>query len=273
MFTLTGSYCQSGNIETFFNFSWDKWELRECDSIKNDFLRNHEFVKNLQAIPFIKKSEISKNTHVIDINLDGEYEIVYSGNVGIESDVFVLFQKNNKSYKEIFKTFGNIINLEKSNVLSPLQIVVYNEGCCGNEDDYLEYYSVMCSNENGLEVQLAKVINYFKGTVLPEKIVDPIAFYVVKEKYNLRTDPIIDNSEEPYHPRIIQGNVIEIFVKEDKGYAISEIIDETGRVWWFVIMKTKKMYQSEIDGENYPLYVMGWMSSRFLARKFPEKSK
>ena len=87
---------------------------------------------------------------------------------------------------------------------------------------------------------------------------------VLNSPYYLRATPEIINDEFHYHYE--KGNIIAEFSKGDTGYALDQRTDNTGRVWYFVIMNPPQgngFHNYDIDRHEKWL---GWMSSRFLDR-------
>ena len=106
------------------------------------------------------------------------------------------------------------------------------------------------------------------STIFPSEYdIEPILFEVKNEMYYLRLAPVIDNEKMNYEINI-KGNVIAEYGLGAKGYALAEKKDDTGRIWWFVIMLNnnlpiKSMFSEGSNNEN-KFYSIGWMSSRYL---------
>jgi hypothetical protein len=87
----------------------------------------------------------------------------------------------------------------------------------------------------------------------------------------LRVQPEINNSYNNLpEDEIIDGNTAAIFPIDSRGFAIAEETDDTGRVWWFVIMENN---ESLIKSNLYPgnnkvmgYRTLGWMSSRYVRK-------
>ena len=104
----------------------------------------------------------------------------------------------------------------------------------------------------------------------PGKAISRALFKTITEEYKLRLEPFINDTSTSSYPELVQGNTIAIYPKESLGYALSQQQDDTGRIWWFVIMKnnlkpiSSVMYSGFYENDDY--YSCGWMSSRFLKK-------
>lgn len=79
-------------------------------------------------------------------------------------------------------------------------------------------------------------------------------------------NPYIDSSQKYNEDLHINGNIVQTYTKGSKGYAISERVDSSGRVWWFVVMLNNlNLNGSFSEGSNNSItnYSIGWMSSRY----------
>lgn len=103
---------------------------------------------------------------------------------------------------------------------------------------------------------------------LPDKRMPTKRFVVRNDKYKLREQPVIDDKhdeqESDFEGMPIYGNALAEFGKGSKGEAIAEKPDETGRVWWFVIMDGDAKVEYDRFYGDQKASKAGWMSSRFL---------
>jgi hypothetical protein len=70
-------------------------------------------------------------------------------------------------------------------------------------------------------------------------------------------------------PDMFGNNIVAIFPKGAKGIALAEHKDETGKIWWFVIMGREPLPKTKIsnNSSNFPIrQLSGWMSNDYLKR-------
>ena len=106
-----------------------------------------------------------------------------------------------------------------------------------------------------------------QNTELPtNELKEPVRFEIENEIYHLRATPKIDTTNLWYEGHEGEDNIIAELKKGDKGKAIGESTDSTGRIWWFVEIDPEfKPNKSHFyDLEERPTKVTGWMSSRFV---------
>jgi len=209
--------------------------------------------------------------HVVDIDRDGLKDIVYSGMCGIDGSATVIFRNNGESFDELLFVIGRIHQVPDFNSNLPFSFTLRNYACCGGFTSVFEKYILV--NENGnYSYKLQTREDYVSETVFPEAYFEkPIAFKTVREKYNLRFSPAIDDTSEVARPYEDYGNTVRSYPANSIGYAIAAKKDETGRIWWFVRMDNKTAkgleYTSKVgDNSEEPTFSLGWMSSRFVER-------
>jgi len=236
------------------------YKKSEIKKIKDDLL---EYLKENEIL-----EESLSNFHFIDYDLNGVIDIVYSGDAGTETKRTIVFKLGeNGIYSKIFDKFGVLISIYQISKFTPLTFVLKENPCCGNNQITYEIYQPINQGDK-IELQASSKYCAIIGTELPKTLIDnPILFEVKNELYYLRLTPAVDN--EKFNEELnITGNIIAEYTIGAKGYAILERQDETGRVWWFVLMVNnnkplKSMMDTGSNNEN-EYYSIGWMSSRYL---------
>ncbi len=88
----------------------------------------------------------------------------------------------------------------------------------------------------------------------------PSRFHILMSSYNLRCKPLVD--PRPFDPEYEQNsNSIALYEKGDRGIAIGDKADATGRIWWLVVIESPPKTKLRGIKESH---LIGWMSSRYL---------
>jgi hypothetical protein len=247
-----------------------KWVIKKN---KNEKLRILDYVKENEDLSWVfysfehGDSTCLDNFYVVDFNNDGISDILYYGNVGGESNNLILLigQADNK-YKLVIRLLGRLVVVSENDGFSPLSFVIYNHACCAGVIDHLEKYVPIWNNsEFNYSVQY-KYAFYYTVKLPKIRFEKPKGFKTINQKYNLRLNPFVDDTIVLDHDEI--GNICAEYPKGSEGIAIAEQIDETGKVWWFVMMKNnlKPNWSLYVKGDNndLPAYFLGWISKSYL---------
>jgi len=214
-------------------------------------------------------SSCIKMLHVVDFNCDGISDLIYNGFVGAESNR-VIFMKGNSdgTYSDVIGLWGRLIEISDFDGFSPLSFTIYNYACCAGVINHIERYTpIWKQSDFGYELQ-GKYSMYYSVDLPKVRFEKAIGFKTENEKYFLRLNPFINDTILLDHDE--EGNKFAEYPKDSEGIAIAEQIDETGRVWWFVMMKNniKPNWSLYVNGDNNEskAYYLGWISSRFVKR-------
>lgn len=206
--------------------------------------------------------------HLIDIDNDNVDEIIYNGYSGSEGEMVLILKQIDNKYSIIQTFFGRIVNIEKENDFQNLTVLDYS--CCGGYVDHIQFFKYDADLNNYI---IGRDLAKLEIMADDASYVKPIKFEVVRDQYNLRFNPkIVPNlNSANYDFDLIQNqNISAIYSKGATGTAIAENIDETGRIWWLVIMNDNYLIQSifyEGNNECYSYQLIGWMSSKYLKRQ------
>ena len=246
-------------------FDWSEYELRSFDS--TDLERIFPIVKNL---PLRSKSDALNHLdyfHLIDFNNDYKMDIFYNGWTGGEGEMLQVIKNNGSNFEIIQTIYGSVQDLKiENNQVTEIEILDY--ACCAGYVDHFQLWKKDgTTNFVGIN-DLALIV----GTPIPsDQFENPIRFRVKNDRYNMRVEPEIRELEEnnaSFDP--IDGqNISASFTTGDTGTAIAKKVDETGRIWWFVIMDNmphaefpKLFYGGNNDIFRYK--PVGWISSRYV---------
>ncbi len=214
---------------------------------------------------------------LLDLDTDGHEELVYSGpylnlsNCGTgEGTATYIWRLTASGPTEQFRAYAFIQEIGASEHGSTHATLHY-PGCCG-EFVMTWTFIRIASGGNRLAVDTTNGILTTWMTVQggwERWLETPIPFVVTRSRYNLRYAPVIDDtSGGPLEMVGRSSNLLAVFHAGDRGLALAESHDTTGRLWWLVLMDPaipdSSVTTSAIDLLRYRW--VGWMSSRYLRR-------
>ena len=257
------------NLPPFdYKYNMD-WNTYETEKVSTELIES--IFETIKGNPYTELKYFIQNIdkfHLIDIDGDNRNEIVYNGFNGSEGEMILIIESSASGYQISLKVFGRIVDI--SNNKKPSEFIVLDYSCCGGYVTHLETFQYNSKLES---FEIVKSLAKIDETVLPKTQIEPVKFKVLNEKYNLRFSPEIvtglKSGSFDFDP-IENQNIIAVYSTGDTGTAIAESIDETGRVWWFVIMdsypdKSKSVFykgNNKFDSYN----PVGWISNRFVEK-------
>lgn len=265
------SHIQAQTQEVFIKqaFDWQKIDVEIDQGTKDKIIHRVLQEPSFGRIKNIAFEYIADNFHFLDLNGDKELDVVYNGGYGGENEIIHLIITKNKEFIVSDPLFGLVTDfqvLEKQ-----IDLKIYDYGCCAQLVDVYSKYEVHFDNEK-IEFKNLYAYSRIKETQNPEDFTKEIRFEVQNDGYKLRAQPeIITDYYGLPEEAIIDGNTLAIYPKSSTGTAIAEKMDQTGRLWWFVIMDNNyKPISSLFNNGNNTISgykCAGWMSSRFLTVK------
>lgn len=268
LFILIYSIESHGQIKEFLlgkELNLDSWIDKETDKAR--------FVKNVFSQGFFEGFNLDddyyKDFYVIDFDVDGIIDLLFYGYAGSESKQIILFQNDGSKFTSVFDAMGSLYYVSNNNGFEPLEFAVHHYGCCGDIIDVIEIYKPI-QHSNTFNYYLSNKIALINGTKLPkDKFVAPVAFETINPTYILRSEPKINNETGTYpEPIELLGNQVAVYPPKSNGTAYAYEIDETGRKWYFVIMKNNIKPIQSIFHKGYnnktPYCSFGWISSRYI---------
>lgn len=201
--------------------------------------------------------------HVLDINNDGLLDVAYSGVYAEGTATFFYLNKGLK-HEQSDMIPGEVVRIERLPLSNYLEIKTHLRPCCVGSVHTHSIYLV--HSNNGLKVSNLDNVDFYEDTLEPNESIKKTRFVTTRPEYKLRVTPEIAANFDKWIESI-DGNTVAIYPKGSRGIAIAESTDETGRIWWFVIMdnnvqpiKSLMYYNNNPKGSKS----MGWMSSRFV---------
>ncbi len=250
------------------NDHWFIW--RQADNAETKKI----IQKNIEHFDFINDElpdGVIDNFHLIDVDRDNDLDFVYNGWTGGESKLLVFYLAKNGAFSKSFSTWGTLedVSQNKDDIFT---MYVNLPGCCGDYE-IRDYKIKTIVEKDSLTFDFFETKIRHGDTNAPTTFFkEPINFEIINDSYYLRVTPEIDTTNYFFPGEGPAGNSYITFQAGDKGRALGEKTDDSGRVWWYVEMnENKKHSRDEINGTKVFPKFMGWMSSRFLKIKNDKK--
>lgn len=248
-------------------FQWSDFELRDFDS--TDLEKIFPIIQNL---PFRNKADALNHLelfHLIDYNNDHKIDVLYNGWTGGEGEMLQIIKNTGSEYEISQTIYGAVKDLKiEDNKITEIEILDY--ACCAGYVDHLQLWQLNGYSQYSAVNDLALIV----GTEIPSQTFDnPFKFEIKNEQYNMRIEPKIKELKEnnnDFDP-INEQNISASFTTGNTGTAIAQKEDDTGRVWWLVIMDQMPSNQFPMlfyEGNNdiYSYKPVGWISSRYVQK-------
>ena len=215
------------------------------------------------------EDDLENDLHVIDLNADGLYDIVFDGQSGGEPREISIYLNTGDNFENVLTVQQGISKMKFDNgVLS--ELIIRDWGCCAEILETIKVYKV---EENGkfLIFKLLNKFQYIDQTKLPQDFwVESKTVKIVNIDYNIRFSPEINDTTDFYIFGKTVGNIVGKLSKGNLVTAIAESADTTGRVWYFVIINPKihikesLFYDATYEEKSFKC---GWISSRYVEVK------
>jgi hypothetical protein len=202
-----------------------------------------------------------------DFSGDGNDDLIFISYCGGEEYRNYFWVKKENKYYYSGLAMGTLVKLYRTGDSKSLSVVTRGGFCCLGYIGFINLYTPMIDNQV-FKYKLEKSVREVGQMVLPDNRMPAKRFVVKNDKYKLREQPVIDDKydeqESDFEQKPVYGNALAEFNKGSKGEAIAEKPDETGRVWWFVIMDPDAKAEYNRFYGDQKASKAGWMSSRFL---------
>jgi hypothetical protein len=251
-----------------YSFEWSGYEVMEEYEVKLKFV---EFVESKGLLKDERKAfenreeEFRFSIRAVDLNDDNLADIIYQGPYMGEGSIVYIFIQTNSGFEKVFTTQQGIVAVdwqdEKIN-----KLYVKNWGCCADPNLTNSVYQVSYLNSVPTFNLIWQSVELRSFVTKPKQTILPIRFEIINEEYRLRANPWIDDITENRFQGIT-GNTIGILKSGMKGTAYAVAEDESGRVWWYVLIdKEYELDNAYINYEYHEFkpYLLGWISSRYV---------
>ena len=253
-------------------FDWKPYEQKN-DILIRSFINTHkdiftQFKQNDPYSPTIQ--DLIKSLHLLDLDKDGNNEIIFDGPSGGEANEVMIFQKINQKYEIILTEIQNIDTIEWE--ANKPKIYISDWGCCAAYTGTEKIFTMTKAKNGKIEfTKIYQALAFYPDRKPDSLFTTPIRFKVNVDNYKLRFAPRFDDSTAQQWDEEgakSTGNVIANLPVNSTGYAIGFKTDKSGRHWWYVeIDENSKLRNLKLyTDDKFPAKVIGWTSSNFLER-------
>lgn len=241
---------------------WEKIEITQSDSLLNNLFQMNPDLRNKNNDLMDLQRDYS---HIVNLNNDQYPDLIVYWTALLNENMLEIYLNTGNELKRLIRRPGRITFFEKHSPLSPLRINLKTYQY--SSPPFLAEYTELTFIPEQDDI-IIENIDFYDNTRFPDQLSINIPFVVAQSKYRLRRTPIIDNGQLKAPNEA--GNIIQELTTGDLGIALAEETDETGRVWWFVMMqnniaKSADNYffinTDEPDRIKNPVF--GWISSRY----------
>lgn len=243
---------------SFAQEPWHLWAHHEPLQLKQFLQTHHDSLHYFQTLMDVGVSVYSEENfhrgiHVMDLDQDGDMDAIYSGFSGAEID-FVEFWIATETGLDRSKWIMGELK-EIWGAPNRFFVDVFQPGCCAAlfeanlvHEVKVEKDQVIITEVRHEESAVGEVKPFWKWGESLSVVVNQTTYHLRASPEINTTDWILPHGDEP-------GNRICSYTTGNTGTALAQATDETGRIWWYVVM----------DPTSEHLYHRtGWMSSRFL---------
>jgi hypothetical protein len=219
-------------------------EVHIADTLKQEIISNldHSVVEYLLS----KFNELPVDNFIfVDYDNDGDIDIIYSGDIGTEENSTIFFENRKGTYNVLLEVFGNLISIIEDEHGLPFVYQIYDYGCCDENTEFIEYYSLFKDSLSEKSLRLIKKIGFMKNTFHPE-IIDRKYLFVTTRTVELINNPYNDSEAVLTIPSGINGTIL---FREDDNYFI-------------LLSDDHKYLNNKLDSRNNnqaDYFILGWL--------------
>ncbi len=264
---LICKYLSAETVNIFINEKFNWADIETNISIENKFRLINQLPDNLvELIESPVNSSLEDNIndfHFIDINYDGNIDVIYNGYAGGEIKNVIVYLYSNDKYIKVLDKYGIIINVFQENLYSYFSIKILDYGFHHNSVNSIQLFTPFI-NDSLISYNLTSKLNYIKGTKFPDSINSNIVKIRTIDVINpLQKIPFIKEQQDSNS----DNEIVAVYPIGSLGLSISEINDNYGIEWCFVIMYNNKKTIKSIfnEGNNKGnFFSVGWIKKEKL---------
>jgi hypothetical protein len=206
----------------------------------------------------------SKQFRKIDINGDGEMDIVFSTDRCSDEILNLIWIKQKYYYKFTEYHWGTIVRVFR-NKNNSHSLLIRSGYCCGGTVGSYQLFDPSNKEIRRIIDNQFNTICEFWGTQFPKEKTVSKPFHTIHDKAPLRTSHeelnLLDSSRCAYY-EAVYGNIIAEYVEGSTGKILSEYTDSKGEHWYFVLMDPKDLIGYNRFYNAHFSFKCGWINSK-----------
>ncbi|MDN4165550.1 hypothetical protein QWY31_08560 [Cytophagales bacterium LB-30] len=231
---------------------WNQIEISQNDSTLKSLCKLKPLLK-------FRHENLPELFHLINLNNDLYPDILFYWPDNSNEPILEFYLNQGDNLAMVLEKRGKITKLDINRMNGQISLNLYEVGYTSSP--FLNRYHLININPSQTDTFISSdSYLYFGGTEIPQIFTLSKPFEVTQSKYRLRLSPLISDS-----------NIVCELTMGDKGLALAEKTDATGRVWYFVIVENNirkspnEFYYIDAETpEGFNEKMMGWLSSRYL---------
>lgn len=203
------------------------------------------------------------NFHLIDLNADGTYELVFNGYdcEDTDNEFLYIYAKSEDKYNIVYTKKGNIIGYKTNPNTEEILLIHYNYPCCRNGTNNLNTLRFV----DGKVIEFRKElfigrINHMVGPFLPDSIDRNGKVITANKEIELRwSSDIVDTLA---WKGTYQKNIILAYKKGSKFRVLAKKKNKNDESWLFVISRSAPILSKGyiVEPSNFKTTkVYGWI--------------
>ncbi|WP_024772644.1 hypothetical protein [Aquimarina macrocephali] len=251
-----------------YTFKWDGYEVPNHYEVKLEFIKyidSNKLLEEEKRALEMMDTQLRFEIRAVDLNNDKLADIIYQGPYTGEGSVVYIFIQTESGFQKVFTTQQGIMKVDwKGEHLDKLYVKDW--GCCADPNLTNSVYQASYSGSIPSFKLIWKSVELRSFITKPKHTFTPKRFEIVNQKYKFRANPWIDDKTVNEFLGIT-GNTIGILKKGYKGTAYASHEDDTGRIWWYVLIdREHELENTYINYKHHRFkpHLIGWISSRFI---------
>ncbi len=202
--------------------------------------------------------ERMNNFHIVDIDLDGDNDVFFTGWSGAEPACVRIFENRAGNFHKVLDEEQTIDTFKMTNRL--IEMVIIDPGCCGALDVKVKNYQI--NRTTPMEITRTREVHFYadlQRSMAPNSsVIDTIE---ISEKTPIHIEPKSDTTDFDIGPYRLEGNSFGHTTQKCLGYVVSDTINQTKERWLLVDVPNKCMSHQISEMDNELTLIRGWIKA------------
>ena len=200
--------------------------------------------------------ETMNNFHIVDIDLDGDHDVLYTGWSGAEPACVRIFENRAGSFAKVLDEEQTI---DKFNLTDQsIEMVILDPGCCGTLDVKVKSYRI--SRTTPMEIIRTREVHFYadlvKSVAANAGVIDTIE---ISERTPIHIEPKSDTTDFDLGPFVLDGNSFAQTTQKCFGYIVHDTINQANERWLLVDVPNNCLSREISEMDNESTLIRGWI--------------